>query len=165
MLKKLLQGFIFGAGFTIGSIAVIAVVGVVSSKFTFTPIESTDAEEASYQDQANWRKLTLSKKMPEISGLALVRFKDGEDSLKKAYVEKILTKENSIKLPLEVGDRVEKEDYYPSAGSSSRNGVLLIFTGMPTRKIESAYMYEDKLIGHGDMPLEIFLKKFTEESK
>jgi len=97
--------------------------------------------------------------------LALVRFKDGEDSLKKAYVEKILTKENSIKLPLEVGDRVEKEDYYPSAGSSSRNGVLLIFTGMPTRKIESAYMYEDKLIGHGDMPLENLMKKFTEESK
>jgi len=164
MLKKLFQGFIFGVGFTIGIITVIGVVGVVSSKFTFTPIDSTDAEEASYQDQTKWRKLTLSEKIPEISGMALVRFKDGEDSHKEAYVEKILTKENAIKIPLEVGDRVEKEDYYPSVGSSSRNGVLLLFTGNPPRKIEGAYMYEDRLIGHGDMPLEIFLKKFKEES-
>jgi hypothetical protein len=167
VLKKLLHGFIFGLGFSLA----VLLVG-----WTFHSYQSSSPNKTkfvvpheggmSYKEQAKWRDLPVSEKIPKLSGAVLLRFKEGDDQLMAAYVENIFTKDSSIKIPLGIGDRVRKSDYYAQVGPSrNRDGILLMYVDNPPKEIEGAYLYDSRLVAHGDMPLKVFLKKFEEANR
>lgn len=164
MLNKFLHGFMFGLGL---SLAVL----LVGWMFTTYQVSSTNKEKfiipqeegMSYEEKAKWRELPISKKIPKLSGAVLLRFKDEDNQLMAAYVERVFTKDSTVKMPLNIGDRVEKSDYYAKGGHSrNRDGILLMYVDNPPKEIEGAYLYDSRLVAHGDMPLEMFLKEFNE---
>ena len=161
MIKKLLQGFVFGIGFTVA----VMVVNISDISFTSEPKVISSGESATYKEKADWRELNLPNKIEKTSGLALLRFNEGEDKHMEAYVEKVFTNDKSMKLPLEIGQRVESSDYYAQGGySNNRNGVLLIYSSNPLKEMEGAYLYDDRLVGLQDMPLNLFIGKFNAKS-
>lgn len=164
MLKKLLHGFIFGLGFSLAAL----LVGWV---FTTYQLSSTNKANIippqeggiSYEEKAKWRELPISKKIPKLSGAVLLRFKEEDNKYMAAYVESVFTKDSTLNIPLSIGDRVEKSDYYAKGSpSSNRDGILLMYVDNPPKEIEGAYLYDGRLVAHGDMPLELFLKIFKE---
>jgi hypothetical protein len=167
VLKKLLHGFIFGLGFSLAIILVAWIVNTYQSSFSNKTKFVVPQEEAmSYKEMAKWRELPISEKIPKLSGAVLLRFKEGADQHMAAYVENIFTKNSSVKIPLSIGDRVEKSDYYAQKGPSrNRDGILLMYIDNPPKEIEGAYLYDNRLVAHGDMPLEVFLKKFKEANR
>lgn len=161
MLKKLLHGFVFGLGF---SIAVLLVTWAVStyqfSSFNNGRVALPSEDGISYEDSEKWRELPTSEKITKLSGVALLRFKEGDDMFMGAYVESIYPKISTVQLPVSVGDRVESSDYYAKEGlGRNRDGILLMYVGNPPKEIEGAYLYDSRLVAHGDMPLEVFLKR------
>lgn len=162
MLKKLLHGFILGLGF---SLAVL----LVGWGFTTYQLSSTNKAKfivpqeggMSYEEKAKWRELPISKKIPKLSGAVLLRFKEEDNKFMAAYVESVYTKDSTVQLPLKIGERVEKSDYYAKESpSSNRDGILLMYVDNPPKEVEGAYLYDSRLVAHGDMPLELFLKEF-----
>lgn len=165
MIKKLLQGFMFGSGFTVAVILIAWLISFADISFTSEPRVTSSGESVGYQEKANWMELTTSTKIEKTSGLVLLRFNEGEERHMEAYVEKVFTKDKSVNLPVEVGQRIESSDYYAQEGySSNRNGVLLIYSGIPPKEMEGAYLYEDRLISLQDMPLNLFIEKFDAKS-
>jgi hypothetical protein len=161
MIKKLLQGFMFGCGFTVAMILISWIISFADFSFTSEPKLTSSGELANYEEKANWRELNPSNKIEKASGLALLRFNEGKGKKMEAYVEKVFTKDESVKLPVEVGQRIESADYYAQDGySRNRNGVLLIYSDNPPKEMEGTYLYEDRLIGLQDMPLNLFIEKF-----
>lgn len=161
MIEKLLQGFMFGTGFIVAVILLVWLINVSDISFTSESKIISSGESASFKEKANWRELDPTSKIEKTSGLVLLRFKEGEDKNMKAYADSVFSKDKSVKLPIEVGQRVESSDYYAQGGhSSNRDGVLLIYSGDPPKEMEGAYLYNDRLVGLQDMPLDLFLKKF-----
>ena len=166
MLRKLLHGFMFGIGFA----AAVALAIWVATTIQFSSIEKVATEESRfgrqtvpYEEQARWRELAIQEKLEEMSGAALLRFREEPDRLMAAYVDKVVTRDSSITVPYSVGDRVESSDYYAkNSPSSNRDGILLMYSGNPPREMEGAYLYQSRLVAHGDMPLEVFFGRFTE---
>lgn len=162
MLNKLLHGFLFGLGF---SIAVMLVSWGASNfylPFNEQRVISKSKEGLSFKEQQKWRETSMSERMPKLTGAVLLRFKEEEDRLMAAYVDSIYTKDKEIKIPLNIGDRVHESDYYAQEPpSSNRNGILIMYVDNPPSQIEGAYLYDDNLIAHGNMPLEVFFKKFN----
>ncbi|MFT7389323.1 MAG: hypothetical protein ACI8VC_002589 [Candidatus Endobugula sp.] len=161
MLNKLLHGFLFGLGF---SVAVVLVSWGASSYYfpsNDSRITSNKKEGLSFEKKQKWRETSMSERMPELTGAVLLRFKEEEDNLMAAYVDSVYKKDNTIKIPLVIGDRVHESDYYiQEFPSSNRDGILIMYIGDPPSEIEGAYIYDDKLVAHGNMPLDIFFKKF-----
>ncbi len=162
MLNKLVHGFLFGLGF---SLAVVLVSWTFSSYYFSSSDETkltlNEKEGLSYEEKAQWREVPISKRIPQLTGAVLLRFKEGEDKLMSAYVESILTKNSTIKMPLKIGDRVQESDYYAQDfPSNNRGGVLIMYVNNPPEEIEGTYLYDDRLIAYGNMPLELFFKKF-----
>jgi hypothetical protein len=122
-------------------------------------------DEMSFEEKAEWRELPISEKIPKLSGAVLLRFKEEDNQFMAAYVDSIYTNDSAVKIPLKIGDRVEKEDYYAKGGySSNRDGIVLMYIGITPREIQGAYLYDNRLVGEQDMPLALFLEKF-EKSK
>ena len=166
MFRKLLNGFLFGTGFTAALIIVFLIVSTLDLSFiNKTSSSITTGDEANYEEQQKWRALPETEKISNISGLAILRFKESKDKHMEAYVETVLTKSNPTNLPLKIGERVKKSDYYAKDGHSrNRNGILVIYSGNPAKEVEGAFLYEDRLVSYQDMPLEVFLKKFKDNS-
>ena len=77
-----------------------------------------------------------------------------------AYVDKTIAIDKGVQVPLAVGERVKKSDYYAKGSrSANRDGILLMYVGNPPKEMEGAYLYDSRLIAYGDMPLQVFLKK------
>ena len=167
MLKKLLHGFIYGLGFSVA----VLLVGWMFHAYQSSPSNKakfivSQEEGMSYKEKAEWRELPISKKIPKLSGAVLLRFKEEDNQLMAAYVESVFTKDSTVKMPLNIDDRVEKSDYYAKGGhSSNRDGILLMYVDTPPKEIESAYLYDSRLVAHGDMPLELFLNNFEEANR
>jgi len=151
-------------GFSVAVLLVGWAVAFFGVSFTETSNTHTEqGEAASFIDKAHWRELPVSEKIERMLGVALLRFEEQEDKLMAARVEKIVVINNAANIPLNVGDRVEKADYYAAEGfSRNRDGVLLMYAGSPAKEMEGAYLYESRLIAYGDMPLEVFFKKLEE---
>ncbi|MFY9327341.1 MAG: hypothetical protein WAO76_04885 [Georgfuchsia sp.] len=164
MLKKLLYGFIFGLGFSLA----VLLVGWMFITYQLSSSDKTkfivpQEEGMSYEEKAKWSELPLSKKISKLSGAVLLGFKEEDNQFMAAYVDRIYTKDSAVKIPLNIGDRVEKSDYYAKDDhSSNRDGMLLMYVDNPPKEIECAYLYDSRLIAYGDMPLELFVKKFKE---
>ncbi len=168
MFKKFIHGFIFGLGF----ILAFLLVGWISETYqSFSlgagKLSLLSEDNISYEEKAKWRDLPVSKKIPKLSGMVLLRFKREENHFMSAYVKSVFTKNNAVKMPLNVGDRVEESDYYANTNgrSGNRDGILLMYVDDPPKEIEGAYLYGSRLVANGNIPLELFLKKFEDANK
>ncbi|MEJ2259215.1 MAG: hypothetical protein P8X78_01675 [Nitrosopumilaceae archaeon] len=49
-----------------------------------------------------WIKFAGEKKIPKLSGAALLRFKEEDNQFMAAYVESVFTKDSTVKMPLNI---------------------------------------------------------------
>jgi hypothetical protein len=63
-------------------------------------------------------------------------------------------------LNIKTGDSFESLRFYPRKDGRLRSGVLIFFSGSPAIERATLYLYEDRIIGYGDMPLSVAIEKF-----
>ena len=161
MIKSFLNGIGFGFGFCLAVGLVIWLTSQFGDQISGPIIHSSSDQENNYKEKNKWNDLTIEEKINKTSAIAIVRFKKEQDDLNAAYVEDILLRIPNTKLSIDIGDRIEKSDFYSQGGiSRDRNGLVIFFVRNPGLEIGQSYLYDDRMIGEGDMPLELFLRKF-----
>jgi len=164
MLRVFLKGFVFGIGF----IVAILVLGGITPYFLdiFEGSSSIETFE-SLENQKSWNDLSFDEKAQKASAIIVLRYKEADDGLMLAYVAEVHKKDSSIESLFNIGDGYSDADYYLKSDDwQRRNGVVMLLTGSPAENKNHGlyYMYDDRL-GPKDMPLEVFLKKFNQESR
>lgn len=161
MIKWFLNGVGFGFGFCLAVAIVFWALSYIddpSGEFVF---HSSLDQEADYKERNQWRDLAIDEKIDRATAIAILRFRKEPDGLNAAYVEEIVRRDPDTELAIDVGDRLERSDFYSQGGSSQdRNGVVIFFVRNPGVEIEQGYLYDDRLIGEGGMPLQLFIEKF-----
>lgn len=116
-----------------------------------------------YEEKNEWNDLTIEEKIKKTSAVAIVRFRKEADELNAAYVEDIVRRDPNSKFGIKPGDRLESSDFYSQGGiARDRNGVVIFYVRNPGVEIGQSYLYDDRMVGEGDMPLELFIRKFKE---
>lgn len=160
MIKLFVKGLIFGAGFAVALVAVF----IIFSQYQISSFTPPEGGSVSYETMNEWGDLSIAERVEKSSVVALIRFNKEPDKLNSAYVAQILKKAPSTKIDIGVGQRMEESDFYSNEGSRDRNGVIAFYTEHSSHARGKAYLYDDRLVGSGDMPLKVFLKLF-EKSK
>lgn len=161
MIKKLVHGFLFGLGFSLSVLLVMWVIGHINCQSRReAALPSIESGSTDFAEQIRWQEMSMEEKLGKLSLVAVLRFKEKENGLMAAYVDRVVAIDESASIPLAVGDRVESSDYYSRENdASNRDGILLMYAGDPPREMEGAYLYDSRLVSYGDMPLDVFLKK------
>ena len=161
MLKKLMNGFVWGVGF---SLALILIFFVAYKNFLNVkprPAYGVDQRKA-MEERIKWQELSDEEKIRTATVAVIVKYEKGEGLHMKAYVDKVLSRSDDQTLPYSVGSRVETEDYYTQDGRVlNRDGVVLMFGGNPINDLGSIFIYDDRLSAMGNMPVEVFVNKFN----
>ena len=165
MIKLFLRGLVFGLGFC----TAVGIALFVASHLQFSERQSQAAVKTSFsaldekmQREANWRELSLSEKLNRATAIVVLRFNKEEQGLNRAYVEKVVKKHPNVQLNLEVGSEVEKANFFSEGGNTrDRNGVVKFYTQNPALEVEGLYLYDDRLIGEGSIPLHVLLNNYT----
>lgn len=161
MIKTLIKGFVFGFGFFLAITTAGYIWAYISQPNTTYTHEFSRSDTLSEE----WNNLSFDEKVNSSSAAAIIRYRNSEDGLQKAYIERVLKKEPSTTIDLNEGQRVKKSDFYANGHySRTRNGTIILYTGNPAELKESLYLYNNRVSSFGDMPISVFLKKF-EQSK
>ena len=165
MIKSFLNGVGFGFGFCLAVALVLWVLPHFHDPFGGALRGSTSTPVVSSEERGKWNALSLEEKIEKSTAVAIVRFKDEEDALKAAYVEAVVKRDPSVELTISPGDRLEKADFYSQGGNNrDRDGVIVFYVRNPAVEIAQSYLYDDRLIADGDMPLHVFMKKYKKRS-
>lgn len=150
VLRTFLKGAVFGLGFGIALIGAVFVAATLTTKGAITI------------DGPQWSDLSAEEMASKASALYVVRFKPANEGRLEGRIAEVHKKSVAIEVAAREGDRREKDDFYSKDGSLDRNGVLVFLTGSPASEAYTAYLYQDRIVTMGDMPLELFLRKFHE---
>lgn len=165
MIKSFLNGIGFGFGFCLAVAVVAWAVSQFGDPIGKRIIHSSSELEIGYEEKNKWNDLTIEEKINKTSAIAIIRFRKEADNLNAAYVEDIVRRDPNSKLSIKLGDRLEKSDFYSQGGiGRDRNGVVIFYVRNPGVEIGQSYLYDDRMVGEGDMPLELFMRKFKEAS-
>ena len=161
MFKKLMNGFVWGVGFSLALILLFFVASITFFNVKPGPAYGVDQRKA-MEERIKWQELSDEQKIRTASVAVIVRYEKGEGLHMKAYVDRVLSKSEDHALPYVVGSRLETEDYYSQAGRvRDRDGVVVMFGGNPINDLGSIFIYDDRLSAMGNMPIEVFANKFN----
>lgn len=164
MFRSFLNGIGFGFGFSLAIAIVVFVLSQFSDLLGENLIVPANEEGLSYEEMNVWHDLPLEEKIEKSTAIAILRFKKEEQGLNRAYVDQVFKRQSNVSLKVEVGDRVERSDFYSQGGMArDRNGVVVFYIRKPGVEIAQSYLYGDRMVGEGDIPLEIFLNKYEEK--
>ena len=170
MFKKFKEGLVFGGGFGISFVAVWFIAAyVIFPRFVVPHIEQSISEtqsgfesSSSIKDIKNWSALNYNEKIQKASAIIVLRYKQQKEGLMAAYVAEIHKKEPSVEVKEKIGNRREDSDFYSRGGNGrDRDGAIIFLTGSPAKERSTLYLYDNRLVGAGDMPVSILLKKFN----
>lgn len=167
MLKRFLEGLVFGAGFAIALIVIA--VGSVSLLLPITfrsaeepvrsakplPIPNAHFERPGLQ----FHDLPLEEQIRQASVIALARYEPAADGKMKAVIREFLKKEPNATIHYGVGDEYPSASFYPNEGRSHGEGVVIFFVGSPADMRLSVTYDGDRIRGLSDIPLELFKEK------
>jgi hypothetical protein len=178
MFKRFTDGLIFGAGFAVAFIAIWYVAA-----YTLYPMIISSATQVANRELADFGstipsdspspqiKREPSKPFYELSAeeliknssvIALATYEKASDGKMKAIIKEFLKKEPDAKIYYNIGDEYPSSSYYPSADRFRGDGVVLFFTGSPTRMGLSTTYTGDRISGLSDIPVKLFRKKCKE---
>ena len=89
------------------------------------------------------------------------KYGDTDDGGRIASVSKIYKDNETILLNVNISDLRQLSKYYPGNNEfRPRTNSVTLYTKNPAEERNSLYLYDDKVTGYGDMPLELLLEKF-----
>ena len=156
MFKTFVKGLVFGSGF---SIALIAFGFVVS--FYIKDSGNIETHQV-YSDVGEWQSLTDEEKITHASAVAIIRYSDGEEGQRLATIANVYKRNQDIVINHEAGEPWPSANYYPRYQHDDRTGAVVLYKGSPAKALSTWYMYGERISTLGDMPLELFIKKFNE---
>lgn len=183
MLKKFLDGLIFGAGFS------LALVGfaMLASWLFFQPVVYTDGPKHTFsrgpiskseqpEPQAfshsfsqdfippeMWHEMPIEERIEKSSAIALARYEKGPDGRMQAIIKEFLKKESDITIYYEIGDEYTNSSYYPKDDTHYGDGVIIFFTGNPAQMRMSMTYSGNRIHSLADMPIELLRTKCEPE--
>lgn len=106
--------------------------------------------------------IAFDKQIAAASVIAVGRYEsDGER--RKCVISEILKVEKDVVFTFKVGDEYSGCSYFPKAGESRGDGVVIFFTGKYPQMRVSSGLYDGRLAGLGNMPLELLRKQLNGE--
>lgn len=179
MLKKIVEGLMFGAGFAISYVVIWYVSSYLilpmfisqnyeqeaSSRLSefaskSRPIESQ--QNAPAQPTVPFHELNIDDQIKQASVIALARFESASDGKRKAIIKEFLKKEPGVTIYYNVGDEYPSSSYYPSDGRVYGDGVIIFFVGSPASMRMSVSFSGNRIRGLSDLPIELLKKKCEE---
>ncbi len=167
MIKKFLNGLVFGAGFAIAFLLVGWVVLGLLLPGTVTPGEPLPAfygPSIAIKEpiEEPFSDLTLEAKIEASSVIALLRYEPSLDGKSmRAIFEELLKKVPGTTFPYEVGDEFPRGSIYPEGETIHKEGMVVFFTGSPAAFRMSTTYSGDRIGGLENIPLELLRKKFN----
>lgn len=178
MLKKFVDGLVFGAGFAISFMAILLVsINWVSTAMIECQIEESvsnlDAERCQkeipekFKDQLKesknegklFHKLPLEEKIERASVIALVRYEDTSGPKVRAVIDEFFKKTPSSKIYYDVGDEYTYGNYYPEDGVERGDGLVVFFTGSPATMTYLTTYDDSRVLGLSNIPINLLKKK------
>jgi hypothetical protein len=155
MLKIFVKGIVFGVGFLVA-------VGLIG--YIFALINVDKKVMPSEKSEILWHNLTDDQKISESTVLAVARYSDAEDGSKIATIAEIYKDNPDIDFDYKVGENYQSLKYYPKSESHKKTGVVIFFAGSPPKYRHALYLYDDRVSGFGEMPLNVLIKKFKQDA-
>lgn len=158
MLRKFIEGLVFGAGFTIAAI-VIGVIGA-TTYFSTLPISHRSGESADEGNTRPFHELSIDEQIEAASVIAVARFEPAEDGRMKAVLTELLKKNEGTRFHYDIGDEYSHASYYPNERRPAYgDGVVIFFEGSPAMMRSSMSYSGDRIGALGDMPLKVLRNK------
>jgi hypothetical protein len=176
MIRKFLEGLVFGAGFAIPFtiITFVANYWLTPSLMTSEPDRSGGEVVAlpnedlasiaarlgvATESEIPFHELSVEDQIMKSSVIALAEFEPAADGKMRAVIREFLKKEPGTTIYYEVGDEFQPSSYYPKAGTSHGDGTVIFFAGSPARMRMSMSYDGDRISGLGDLPIRLFREK------
>lgn len=167
MLRKFIEGLVFGAGFTLS----VIVIGAIAASTTFSMLPSThwratdrvsaDPRQGTDESDAKpFHELTIEEQIEAASVIAVARFEPAEDGRRKAVLTELLKKNEGTVFHYDIGDEYSHASHYPKeAGPGYGDGVVIFFEGSPASMRSSMSYSGDRIGALGDMPIKLLRDK------
>lgn len=108
-----------------------------------------------------FHELPIEKQIAAASVIAIAKYqKDGEKL--KCVVSEVLKRSPDTAFYFKVGDEFPDCSRYPRPDVSYGEGMVMFFVGNPAQMRYSTSIYENRLIGVGDMPVDLLRRKIAE---
>ena len=169
MIRKFVEGLVFGAGFTIAA-GLVAWLGwglltpVIFSRsepVISSGVTTSGAVPDALRDVGRpvFHELPLEEQIRQASVIALARYEPAPDGQMKAVVKEFLKKDPDTTLRYNIGDEYPTGSFYPEAGTDRGDGIVIFFQGSPADLTMSMNYSGDRIRGLGDIPLALFREK------
>ena len=167
MLRKFLEGLVFGSGFAIACLTVVMLAGSIFMPMIFrsgeppTTYTAPDrfAGRLTQEEGPPFHELSIEEQIEQSSVIALARFEPATDGRMKAIFTEFLKRDPAVSFYYDIGDEYPSASFYPEEGRSMGDGMVAFFVGSPADMRMSMSYAGDRIRGLGDIPLELFREK------
>lgn len=165
MLRKLLEGFVFGVGFSLACVLVAVFVTPQLMPISFrsnerpSSVEGQDLSSTPGHEQPQFHELSVEEQIKQASVIVLARYERAPDGKMKAVIREFLKKDPNTVIHYKIGDEYSSASFYPSEGKDYGEGVVVFFVGSPASMRLSVTYSGDRIRGLADIPVELFRKK------
>ena len=177
MFKKFINGLVFGAGFTISFIvlwflATFFIQPLLSESLlehlNNHHVEITQEQSTSLQPKSttttkksplSFHELSIDEQIQQSSAIAVARYEPTGSGQVDAIITEFLKKDPTTSIYYNVGDKFPAASYTPKKNTNYGDGVVIFFTGSPASMRASMSFSGDRILGLGDLPLELLRKK------
>lgn len=166
MIRKLVEGFIFGVGFSLALGLVVMFVlprlmphSVLSNAPSYSVIEGASTFSVPMPEDMRFHELPLEEQISKASAIALARYEPSPDGKMRAIIREFLKKDPEAVIYYKIGDEYASGSFYPNQGIGHGDGMIIFFVGSPaTMRLAMTYS-GDRIGGLADIPVELFRKK------
>jgi len=109
----------------------------------------------------NFHDLPIDKQVAAASVIAIARYQKEGEKL-KCVVSELLKRSPDTDFYFKVGDEYPSCSRYPKSNELYGDGVLMFFVGSPAEFRYSTSFSGDRLVGLGEMPIEVLRRKIAE---
>ena len=178
MLKKFVEGLLFGCGFSIAFVVIWLLVwmlvlpllldagiggsaSVTHSERIYHGLGMGDGSSADREPEPilQFYEMTLEEQIQHASVIAVASYEDSPEGEQKVIIREFLKKDPGVIIHYDIGDE------YRFFGSLSRedahagDGMVIFFTGSPASFRMSSTFTGERIHGLGDLPLALLREK------
>jgi len=106
-----------------------------------------------------FHELPIEDQIKQSSVIALAKFEPSADGKMRAIIKEFLKKRPGTQIHYNIGDEHPSSSYYPSDNKVRGDGVVIFFVGSPASMKMSMTFSDNRILGLGDLPMELFKKK------
>lgn len=168
MLKKFLDGVLFGSGFSVAAL-IFSYFGLAyfilpnSEPITYsTPsfgISEPPISSSIPVQELSFRELSIDEKIEKASVIAVAEYQLQEDGMYAAIITEILKKDDGVEFFYSIGNEYIQSSYYPAERENRGDGVIMFFSGNPATMHFTTTYRGERITGLADIPIALFRQK------